>query len=204
MLPTTGTPHPMSTPHAGSSIRTGENHDTHYRSLLAQIAQGSEAALVQFYQTFESRIFAFANIRLRDSDETGDLLNDVMWEVWRGAKTFQGRSSVTTWVFGIAHHKIIDRLRRSGRHLTEQLEETASEPSTQNLDEILLQKQLGKHIHHCMAKLTPHHRQTVHLAFFEDLSYREIGEITGSPEGTIKARMFHAKQALKRCLQRRL
>ena len=67
-----------------------------------------------------------------------------------------------------------------------------------------MQKQLGEHIQYCIGKLSPTQRQTVHLAFFEDLSYKEIGGILGNPEGTIKARMFHAKQALKRCLQRRM
>ncbi len=204
MSPPTGTPYTSPADHAGGTRQTEETDDRHNRSLLKEIAQGSEAAFVQFYQIFESRISAFLNIRLHDTDEAGDVLNDVMWDVWRGAKTFQGRSSVTTWVFGIAHHKLIDYLRRSGKYRTEQLEDSLVEPSTDNLDEILLQKQLGHHIQHCMGKLSPDHRQTVHLAFFEDLSYREIGDITGSPEGTIKARMFHAKQALKRCLQRRL
>jgi len=111
---------------------------------------------------------------------------------------------VTTWVFGIAHHKAIDRIRRSGKHRLETLESTVEEKSDYDLDDILTQKQLGTHIQQCMDKLSSDHRQTVHLAFFEDLSYREIGEIVGSPEGTIKARMFHAKQALKRCLARRL
>jgi RNA polymerase sigma-70 factor (ECF subfamily) len=83
-----------------------ENHEQ-YQSLLQKMAQGSEAALAEFYCIFESKIFAFANIRLNDSQEASDLLNDVMWEVWRGAGRFEGRSSVTTWVFGIAHHKVI-------------------------------------------------------------------------------------------------
>jgi len=191
-----------------SSRHTPDRHGTSleqsYGALLTQMAQGSEAALRDFYRAFESRIYAFAKIRLNDSHEAADLLNDIMWEIWRSAGKFEGRSSVSTWVFGIAHHKVIDYLRRIGKHPMEPLESTIVEQSDSNLDEILLQKQLGKHLHHCMAKLTPDHRQTVHLAFFEDLTYREIGEITGSPEGTIKARMFHAKQALKRCLQGRL
>ena len=98
-----GTPHLMSDPHARLSSRTIESQESHYRSLLQQMAQGSETALTEFYRIFESKIYAFAKIRLNDSDETNDLLNDIMWEIWRGAGNFEGRSSVTTWVFGIAH-----------------------------------------------------------------------------------------------------
>ena len=175
-----------------------------YCSLLKQIALGSESALAELYRMFEPRIFAFAKVRLNDFQEGSDLLNDVMLEVWRGAGRFEGRSSVTTWIFGIAHHKVVDRLRQRSKHQYEDLETTKAIESDTDLDEIIFGKQLGTFIQKCMHKLSDEQRQVVHLAFFEDLSYREIGEIVGSPEGTIKARMFHAKQALKRCLARQI
>ena len=88
--------------------------------------------------------------------------------------------------------------------MTEELESADTEESDEDLDEIMNLKQLGEHLRGCMERLSDEQRQVVHLAFFEDLSYREISEIVGNPEGTIKARMFHAKQALKRCLARRI
>lgn len=178
-------------------------HDEH-RRLIDQMAQGHEAALVEFYRIFEPKIYAFAKIRLNDSHEAADLLHEVMWEVWRSAGRFQGRSSVTTWVFGIAHHKVVDRIRSMSKHHAEPLESTTHTESEEDLDAILGQKQLGDHLRHCLERLSDDHRQVVHLAFFEECSYREISEMVGSPEGTIKARMFHAKQALKRCLSRRI
>ena len=176
----------------------------HYRSLITKMATGSEEALSEFYRAFEKRIYAFVQVRLNDSHDAADLLNDVMWEIWRGAARFEGRSSVTSWVFGIAHYKVIDRIRSKTRHRMEPLEATNSYESDLDLEALIGQRQLGSHIQHCMEKLSDDQRQVVHLAFFEDLSYREIGEIVGRPEGTIKARMFHAKQTLKRCLSRRL
>ena len=186
------------------SSQAREDLETEYRSLLQQMSQGSESALTQFYRAFESRIYAFVKIRLNDSHDAADLLNDIMWEIWKGSGKFEGRSLVTTWVFGIAYHKVIDRIRHKGKHPWEPLEATTGQESEYNLDDILSQKQLEIHIRHCMEKLSEDHRQTLQLAFFEDLSYREIGKIAGRPEGTIKARMFHAKQALKRCLARRI
>ena len=190
-----------------SKVRTSpdqQHDDSYHRSLLEQIAHGSEKALTEFYEAFQQKIYAFAKIRLNDSHDAADLLNEVMWEVWRGAHRFEGRSSVTTWAFGIANYKIIDRLRSRGKVIMEELESTVAEESDQDLDDMMTQKQLGEHLRRCMEKLSDEQRQVVHLAFFEDLSYREISEIVGNPEGTIKARMLHAKQALKRCLARRI
>ena len=204
MLPPSGTPQVRPNVQTDSVSRPTDTHELKYCSLLQEMASGSEKALTEFYRSFEARIYAFANIRLNDSHEAADLLNEIMWEIWRGAGKYEGRSSVSTWVFGIAHHKIIDRIRSKSRHEMEPLEAGFPAESDQDLDDLLTQKQLGKHLGHCIDTLSADHRQTVHLAFFEDLSYREIGEIVGSPEGTIKARMFHAKQVLKRCLARRI
>jgi len=55
-------------------------------------------------------------------------------------------------------------------------------------------------VRRCIERLSEDHRMVVHLAFYEDMSYTEIAEIAASPVGTIKTRMFHAKQSLKRCL----
>ncbi len=204
MLPPSGTPQVRPDEQTDSVSRSIDTHELKYRSLLQEMASGNEKALAEFYRSFETRIYAFAKIRLNDSHEAADLLNDIMWEIWRGAGKYEGRSSVSTWVFGIAHHKVIDRIRSKSKHVMEPLENTDTEASNEDLHDLLTQKQLGTHLHYCIEKLSTDQRQTVHLAFFEDLSYREIGGIVGRPEGTIKARMFHAKQALKRCLARRI
>ncbi len=60
----------------------------------------------------------------------------------------------------------------------------------------------AKFIRCCMEKLSDAHHQVVHLTFFEDLSYPEIAQILNCPLGTVKTRMFHAKQLLKKCLAR--
>jgi len=56
------------------------------------------------------------------------------------------------------------------------------------------------HLKDCIAKLSETHRRMIHLAFYEDLSYREICEIEGCPVGTVKTRILHAKKLLMRDL----
>ena len=82
------------------------------KDLLQRIADGDEDALGAFYRLFEGRIYRFALSRLNDVFDAADILNEVMFEVWRGAARFEGRSAVSSWVLGIAHHKTIDRLRK--------------------------------------------------------------------------------------------
>ena len=179
-----------------------EGHEEiHFRHLLQQISLKDEEALSEFYRIFQSRIFAFALSRLSDPNEASDLLNEVMWEIWRGAGRFEGRSSVLTWVFAITHHKIIDRARAHFKHPMEALTSNIPDERNQRLDDALHDQQEREFLYRGIHELSDVHRQVVHLAFFEDFSQKEISEILGCPEGTVRARMFYAKRALKRYLE---
>lgn len=171
-------------------------------NLLRQMAGGSEPALQSFYQLFHARVYAFALRRLGNPTDAADILNEVMLQVWRSAALFEGRSQVSTWLLGIAHHKIIDNIRRNKRHVHEDIDpEWQDEVSTTAID-MVAEIQDAQQLRKCVDGLSDTHRLIVHLAFFEDLGYEEISEIAECPVGTVKSRMFHARQLLKNCLTR--
>ena len=172
------------------------------RTLLDRIAGGDESALADFYHAFEGPVYRFVLSRLNDSFEAADIVNDVMMEVWRNAGRFEGRSKVSTWVFGIARHKTIDRLRKRRPGHADELDENLEDESVADPIDCLAAAENAAFVKHCLGELSAAHREVVHLAFFEDLSYFEIASIAGCPEGTVKTRMFHAKKGLQRCLQR--
>jgi RNA polymerase sigma-70 factor (ECF subfamily) len=58
----------------------------------------------------------------------------------------------------------------------------------------------AERVRSCLSKLKPAHLTVIRLAFYEDMTYAEIAEVEGAPEGTIKTRIFHAKKLLMRCL----
>jgi RNA polymerase sigma-70 factor, ECF subfamily len=181
-------------------VLTDRNGDD--TELLAAISGGSEAALVEFYRQYHARIYSFIIKGLRNATDSAEVLNEVMLEVWRHAGTFQGRSRVLTWALGIAQHKIVDCLRRRTPEV--QLEEdidNLTEDERDGAPEMLARQQDEALLRFCIEKLSDFHRSVVHLAFFQELSYAEIAGILACPEGTVKTRMFHAKQKLKDCLQ---
>ncbi len=170
--------------------------------LLNRIASGDEQAMSRFYDQFHSIVYNFALRRMREPSDAAEVLNQVMLEVWRTAHRFEGRSKVSTWLLGITNFKIIDALRKIGRHEGDEIPADMTDENDQTaLDSIALSENAA-FIRRCMEKLSDAHQQVVHLAFFEDLSYSEIGEIADCPEGTVKTRMYHAKTALKKCLKK--
>jgi RNA polymerase sigma-70 factor (ECF subfamily) len=169
-------------------------------SLLARIAGGDRRAFEAFYDTFHGRVYAFALKHIRNPADAAEILNEVMLEVWRNAARFEGKSRALTWVLGIAHHKAVDRLRRHARHRAEELDDELPEDDRVSALDALAGAEDTQRVRECLERLSDAQRLVVHLAFFEDLPYPEIAEIAACPVGTVKTRMFHARQLLKRCL----
>jgi RNA polymerase sigma-70 factor (ECF subfamily) len=171
--------------------------------LISRTAQGDKAAFAALYRALEGPLYRFLRSKLNDPFEAADLVHEVFLEVWNNAGRFEGRSSVKSWVFGIAYRKAMDVFRKSRRvDYTDDLPET--EDDSPSAEACMLASQNGQHVRACLETLKSDHRSAIELAFFEDLSYREISEIADVPEGTVKTRVFHAKQLLMRCLAGRI
>ncbi len=170
---------------------------------LTQIAHGDKKALAQLYRALERPVYRFIQSRLNDPFESSDVLHDVFMEVWRSASRFEGRSKVQTWIFGIAYRKVIDLHRKRGRQdVTDELPDTADD--SPDAEACVTAGQEAEHVRHCLGTLKDDHRTAISLAFYDDMTYAEIAEVAGVPEGTIKTRIFHAKKLLLRCLSGRV
>lgn len=171
--------------------------------LLARMAKGDRTAFAFFYKELEVPIYRFIASKMNDPHEAADILHDVFLNIWRSAGSFEGRSTVKTWVFGIAYRKTMDHFRKHGRlDVTDEIGETADE--NPDAATCLAAAQEAEHLRFCLDTLKPQHKSVVELAFFEDMTYGQIAEITDVPEGTIKTRIFHAKKLLLHCLEARM
>ena len=173
--------------------RTGE------LNLAQKIASGDHMAMKQVYELHSGPLFHFVKNWLADPHEASDIVHETMLEVWKRADRFQGRSSLKSWIFSIARNKSIDKNRKSSRlSYTDEVPETVDD----NVDpmEAMELSQDAALLKDCIANLSETHRRMIHLAFYEDLSYREISEIEDCPVGTVKTRILHAKKLLMRDL----
>ena len=171
--------------------------------LLSRVADGDKQALAALYKALEKPVYRFILSRLNDPHESSDILHDVFMEVWRSAGRFEGRSKVQTWIIGIAYRKVIDNHRKRGRvDVTDNLPDTADD--SPDAASCLASGQEAEHVRHCLRTLKDDHRSAISLAFYDDMTYAEIAEVAGVPEGTIKTRVFHAKKLLLRCLSGRV
>lgn len=164
---------------------------------LAAIATGDRRAFDELYREYAPRIFRFSFRLMRDQTKAEEVTNDVMLEIWKHAARFEGRSSVSTWIFGIARHRTLNAVRGKTLHLTtiDEAEHVADESTTAEM--AFDQAMVGGALRDALNRLSPEHREVIELTFFAELSYKEIAEIAQCPENTVKTRMFHAKKRLE-------
>jgi RNA polymerase sigma-70 factor (ECF subfamily) len=169
--------------------------------LLARIAQGDHEAVAALYHRLERPLFAFLVKTLRDREAAADVLNDTMLDVWRQAGRFEGKSSVATWIYAIAHNKAISWLRR--RREVELNDEVAAEiaDDSPSAEARLADADVAATIARLMERLSVDHRVVLQLAYFQEFSVSQIAEILDCPENTVKTRMFYARQRLKALLE---
>jgi RNA polymerase sigma-70 factor, ECF subfamily len=122
-----------------------------------------------------------------------DLLSEVFLDVWRQAASFEARSSVSTWLLAIARYKALSaRRRRTDAELDEATVSTV--PDIAENPEVTLQKK--DRLRQSLPRLSPEHREVIDLAYYHCKSVKEIVDIVGISEATVKTRMFYARKKL--------
>jgi RNA polymerase sigma-70 factor (ECF subfamily) len=167
--------------------------------LLAAVAHGDRSAFELLYRAYEKRVYQYVQTLVSDRSLAEEVVGDTMLAVWRGAGSFACTSRVSTWIFGIARHKALDAIRRSGRRQREvELDGAAELPHPQACpDDAVWRNQLATLTQRAMATLTREHREILRLVFYEEQPYEEIAMLLGIPTNTVKTRVYYAKQRLK-------
>ncbi|HVC33897.1 MAG TPA: RNA polymerase sigma factor [Chloroflexota bacterium] len=171
------------------------------RRVLDRIAHGDRNALAELYARHQAVLFRYLVQLTGDHGLAEEVLQDTLVAVWRSAASFEGRSTVQTWLIGIARRQAHNNLRRRTLPLADVAElevVPANEPDPQ--DAVLASAE-REELAAAIKCLAPVHREALTLAFVNGLSYREMATVLGIPEGTVKSRLSNAKRALRTLLE---
>ncbi len=170
-------------------------------TLLARIARGDELAMRTLFARHQTAVYRWLMRLVRNEAIAEDLLSEVFLDVWRQAGSFQGRSSVSTWLLAIARHKALSARRR---RVDGQLDDTlvAEMPDPADDPEIALQKKdRSELLRAALSQLSDEHREVLDLVYYHGCSVKETAEIVGVGEATVKTRMFYARKRLEGLLE---
>ncbi len=175
--------------------------EQHERGLLRRVARRDQTALAEFYERYRVRLFGYLFRVIGEQQAAEDTLQEVLLVVWQKADSYRGSGKVSSWLFGIAHHLAMGALRRSKSRQVVDWEAVEDLPHDEPDPEAdVIQRASGEAILKALASLTPDHRAVLELAFYQEFSCKEIAQIAGVPEGTVKSRLSYARRALKAAL----
>ena len=170
------------------------------RDLLVAMAGGDAEALRELNARYGKMLTALAMRFLVNESDAEEVASDVLWQVWREARRFEPtRGSVAAWLVTLARSRSIDRLRTIKAHSGPAEHERAAESAPDPAFEVA-QAQRARIVRSVLSAIDPQERRALELAYFSDLSHREIAEKLGIPIGTAKTRIRSAMLKLRTVL----
>jgi len=174
--------------------------------LIHELKKYNEKAFDFFVLKYQKMITSYINRMINNSDEAWNISQEVFIAVFKNIKEFRAESSLKTWLFRIARNFTINRIkyltvRKTNKHNS--IENTKEKFPNYDIsvgESPLLNLQKKENvelIHLALSKLKENDREVITLRDLEELNYDEIAEILELSLGTVKSRLFRAREKLK-------
>jgi RNA polymerase sigma-70 factor, ECF subfamily len=181
---------------AAASPPQGAASKTSDETLIGRIAGGDQLAMRMLFARHRVPLYRWLLRLVRDEALAEDLLSDVFLDVWRQAASFEGRASVSTWLLAIARNKALSaRRRRIDTKLDAEIASTIADPAD-DPEAALQKRKRGELLRKSLARLSPEHGEVIDLVYYHGKSVKQVADIVGVAEATVKTRMFYARRKL--------
>jgi RNA polymerase sigma factor (sigma-70 family) len=185
-------------------IEAGESDE----ALMARYAHGDVAAFERLYRRHEMRVWRYLERNVRNRATADELLQEVWFAVARDATRYEPSARFTTWLFTIAHNRMIDSVRKTQRQVSLEalgyeaeavVQQLTADPSAGPLAAAVARDQAGA-LNHAFEQLPMEQREAFLLQIEAELSVEEIAAITASSFETTKSRLRYARAKLRELL----
>lgn len=169
--------------------------------LIENIQAGDREALASLVEKHKQLVYRVAYRITRNHEDAGDVFQETFIKVSQSISRFRSDSSFETWLYRIVVNLSLNALKKADRRRKHQAASSKEFPrcSPEDPHQALERKELESQIRQAMDRLSADHRSVIVLHELEGLTHREIGEVLGCAEGTVRSRLHHARRRL-RCL----
>ncbi|MCY0388553.1 RNA polymerase sigma factor RpoE [Robbsia sp. Bb-Pol-6] len=174
--------------------------------LVERVQRGDKAAFELLVAKYQRKIVRLISRLVRDPAEVEDVAQEAFIKAYRAIPQFRGESAFYTWLYRIAINSAKNYLASQGRRAPTSTEADAEEAETfgdgellrdiNTPESVLMSKQIAQTVNAAMAGLPEELRMAISLREIEGLSYEEIAEMMNCPIGTVRSRIFRAREAI--------
>lgn len=179
--------------------------------LVKAVLAGDTSAYRGLVERYQGRIYAVIYGMVRNPEDARDLSQDAFVKAYHNLSRFRLQSSFYTWLCRIAMNVAIDHLRRRKVRQAEEFDDGVATHETGGVISLahhrndpareLERKRLRERLAAALDELPEQQKQVIVLREVEGLSYKEIAEVVGIPEGTVMSRLYYARKKLQAALR---
>jgi len=166
--------------------------------LLLRCQIGDRDAFAELIGRYQAPLRYFISRLLEDTEMTEDVFQDTWLTVISHIYSLKNTKAFPTWLYRIARNKVYQKLRRKQK--SSELDENITVPN--DTEDDVFSAEDAEKVHRCLARLKSHYKEVLMLRFLEQMSYQQISQVLNSNLGTVKSRIYYAKRALKKEMEK--
>jgi RNA polymerase sigma-70 factor (ECF subfamily) len=180
------------------------------RALVAKVQQGDRVAFDLLVRKYQHRILKFVTRYVHDANLAQDITQESFMRAYRSIRSFRGESAFYTWLYRIAINVAKNHLSLNARRFEESLTESSDSNGMDGIeamqsmdtpDALLISDEVRKAVVDAIQDLAPDLRTAILLREVEGFSYEAIAQAMNCPVGTVRSRIFRAREAINARLE---
>lgn len=196
------------------NIRLTDKGLRDYELVKAALEKGKQGAYAELMRNYRDSLYFMMLKMTNNPQDADDLTIEAFGKAFKNLKLYTPQYAFSTWLFKIASNNCIDFIRKKkmneqislslnelseeGDDISDHLPETARNP-----EEDVIRRQKIETLRGIVEKLKPNYRRIIELRYYQELSYEEISAEMDLPIGTVKAKLFRAREFLFHVLKNR-
>ena len=168
--------------------------------LIDEVGKGNQAAFDILFSKYNNKLYASLLAFTKSQELAEDLTQKTFIRVWKKIETFRGDSSLFTWIYRIAINLAKNEFsskQAKNQGITDNIDDTYDlESSVSSPESHAIEAESMQAVMDFIASLQTDLREAISLREFDGKSYEEIAQITGSPIGTVRSRIFRAREEI--------
>jgi RNA polymerase sigma-70 factor (ECF subfamily) len=170
--------------------------------LVTSVARWSEVALAEVYRRHAGAVFGLAKRILNSAAEAEDVTQEVFLRLWNQPERYDPvRGTLRSFLLAQAHGRAVDQVRSTtSRRQREARDALQTAEAGYDLQHEVWDLAVADQVARAMGELPPGERRAIELAYFEGRTYREVAQLLGQPEGTVKSRIRNGLRRMRAVL----
>jgi RNA polymerase sigma-70 factor (ECF subfamily) len=178
--------------------------------LIKKTLRGERKAFEELMRKYDKKIYSFVVRMVRNEDTAVDLTQDFFFKIYTVLDKYNFEYKFSTWAYRICYNLVIDYIRRNQAQVDSLDDESVSPRDMLDSENVsredgfrtLAREETHDYVWSVVDKIPLKFRELILLRYIQDLKYEEIADITALPVGTVKNRIFKAKEILKQEMEK--